>query len=1780
MPTNSRYPAGTNPYAPSAASKHPASTRGHRPAGSKAPSQHQSQQILPVRKHIVEDAEVEEFEPPRWRTVMHKKVDFGKFRNSTVLSGRADTITTGYPDFYPSRPGFDQREDVLTEENVKNGFAAKLFISEAAETFSMHGPIHQHLTNGCLNMLVQLGKEVIQKQEDTLPQFTDRSFRIPVRVVWNDSKRLAFLSDLANPQIPLHRLMLGQVPHGFKGIELLDAMYSPSTSGGHNRPSAGASQTLSEPIPVERAVWFIRVLGANEITAHRARTHQTAAASVTVFSPVAATPSSTNTINTPPSLPQGSNDWYTQEFTNIIITWLRGQLAQLALPNTGKAPAKPNTNVKSGGGVLQDAKTRARWVSKWDYSNRLLGELDTKQLLSTRLFAGWLSEHLSHVNLAQLGFLLQVISKHLLDISKHQSSARHCLRAACEKLKELRGSPGKDLLGKVDQALVDIIKTLYTADSDVLLSPATWFQHSALLSSIISPSSLQWDDLQRRNQSLMFTPSAAETSSSPRRQQMEEIRKLDSICENTDMVALANSYFDSSSSACHFPLDLPKIEEKVFNLLNWSMGQFQLGAHRPYAVYTLLKHWYDQHENYQNRQSRPQMVDLFDVVYKWMDTSSAAKDEDNVQAIGITVGELTRRGMFSYGRYLQNLIANGYTARHQRPDGSCVSHHLALLRVLPIFVMAKDLLQQRRISLNGDSLDARKQDEEEEERMIEIHREQIKEYVPEAFGLASYGQSDQLKAQVDYHLPSSTQMTRYLYVYSRFLTAHKAGGILKAHDGQPAMSASVFARVTQVFRQSRGYATIADFIIRALQEAEDPQILDVIIDIIHRDADVWTAMDFWPRLGDKLLDKYHMLEREGKDHERLVDLLRELAVKGKLNEEEEDEVKHLPSSNVQKSEAPIADALEALPHVLSTNKDALAVSVVPALFAQNGDFDLWSSTWWATIVDVILRATVDQRSTLNGTLALHVSSVHAQYGHSFDNCVSGWLSGMTPIARLDVFGKKSSEIITRLLLFLVSQRYLSTMVLLEGMVFPIWKQTSAFALPPRKRLSSKMIQAISSSMDVLAQLLVSPPLSPTLPPLSIEESIITQASRQRVLQPPNVISLIQNLPVLVVFSQSRLLPEDMSAKIDDCLKRLGGTAEFKTAAFRNLSVLKDAFLAREWSEPGMEQELEGRMVDALKMIMSENTLQSSPKGSLPEYDSSTRFSAWRWTRVVLEMRVEFKTLAARIKAPETTAKEVQEARQTLNQLVQATLERETNAEDVDLLAEVFKGVDCVVTQEILAAGMDKLASLLGQAIGAETETQLEAAVKVIDQLLRLLQSTTSYLSTSGTPQSLLDPSIHSSRHKLLDLLALALQSVERHFSTDWEQSLPHGISPPQPGTLLKVVVELLKFTLGTMAGDGSAGGMGVVGPNFGHLSVCFFRAVMAGQHILDESSAKSMADILAYIVDCTPPQSRSVSQVSLLGETVSPHIQNTLASFPDLTAALPHLSPVPRSMSLVSLDASAVDNTKDSIHINGDAYDLESAMPLDDRKWEMFDYLGPSRKVCGPQDMYLASNPLRDQSSIPVSLFRPRMTRDAPPDSGEVRGNKDDELPEDGEVPATALPSPVEEDPGKGKPWERFASERNVGDGLSGEVTGARQLATRLFAVVDDISGEGRGEQESGEPLEKKKKVTIGRKEKKGSGSSKDPIAFDDANSEESGSEAPAAKKSKTSKSAASASVAGSDATAPVNGAGGSATLGKAPARKSTGGKTTSKKAAAGKNTKEVTEDKPKAKRRRKSAMD
>lgn len=76
---------------------------------------------------------------------------------------------------------------------------------------------------------------------------TPTTFRVPPRVTLTDQKREQYLRDLANPSQSLRRLARG-VPHGIKGRQLLE-------------------QVCNKNVPINRAIWFIRVISVNELRA-------------------------------------------------------------------------------------------------------------------------------------------------------------------------------------------------------------------------------------------------------------------------------------------------------------------------------------------------------------------------------------------------------------------------------------------------------------------------------------------------------------------------------------------------------------------------------------------------------------------------------------------------------------------------------------------------------------------------------------------------------------------------------------------------------------------------------------------------------------------------------------------------------------------------------------------------------------------------------------------------------------------------------------------------------------------------------------------------------------------------------------------------------------------------------------------------------------------------------------------------------------------------------------------------------------------------------------------------------------------------------------------------------------------------------------------------------------------------------------------------------------------------------------------------------------------------
>ena len=174
----------------------------------------------------------------------------------------ADRFRTGFSDFYPWRG--NHVEDTVTDTQARNGQYDKLFVgksnvhaglpsqtelvltalqNEQASAKSTLAPAFKQRTG--LTTLSSLMLTIMDKRQQCSRLSTASTFKPPPRVTLPDSRREAWLRDLANPVVPLRKLSR-TIPHGLKGPQLLD-------------------QCSSKAIPAARAVWFVRCVGANEL---------------------------------------------------------------------------------------------------------------------------------------------------------------------------------------------------------------------------------------------------------------------------------------------------------------------------------------------------------------------------------------------------------------------------------------------------------------------------------------------------------------------------------------------------------------------------------------------------------------------------------------------------------------------------------------------------------------------------------------------------------------------------------------------------------------------------------------------------------------------------------------------------------------------------------------------------------------------------------------------------------------------------------------------------------------------------------------------------------------------------------------------------------------------------------------------------------------------------------------------------------------------------------------------------------------------------------------------------------------------------------------------------------------------------------------------------------------------------------------------------------------------------------------------------------------------------
>ncbi|EKM53974.1 uncharacterized protein PHACADRAFT_196411 [Phanerochaete carnosa HHB-10118-sp] len=1213
-----------------------------------------------------------ESQPPKWLPKAHGSADLG------------------YVSFFPPRP--DQEEDILTVSNVKDGFQQPPVVP--AETYTARDTVKPRLsTENALSELEDLMAQIFARKAENVPPIPPSSFKLPSRVTMNDAKREAWFTDLANPNVPLHKLSKS-VPHGAKGHDLLDLLQQNN-------------------VAIPRAVWFLRVFGGNETAGLRNR-------------------------------PQYIPTQYSVDWANVVCGYLKKQLTEIALP---MAP-RPGLNVKqSFKGVLSDQASRDRWVSRFTYSLSLLRVFYAEGMVDHRTFLAWVVQQCGTCNLAQLGFVIRLADEYLDGMLVCHALVRPLVEACTVRLSEIRSATVRDHLDNVEHTLKAVLLRCLLGLRDGFVNPRLWAQHSLLFEEVlrehISRTSSEsrnsrgtpalndsflaaYEDVKRRNDAMLFRnipPRVLGSLSSA----LSDIKLLNSLSCTSSMESCP--FFDGILDPS------PAFVRKLDILLTWSVTPLQYGDHRPHAAASLLRLWRDRAEERAARRERESPADdVQDHLFDWLDTSEVAGEDNSLASVALLFDQFVKNGLFDYGQYIQHLIARGEQGLSF--TDTTPSRHRRFLQWIPLHSSSSPLISQRKVALYG--LRVRETPEDRKEREI---RRQIRAVLPELFG----GEvPDQAVASVDIaaQVPGIFTATRFeqvrlfrgwlLPVLKKAVSAHTKGT-----EYPPALRA--YCTAVTVMARSRHYGIILELTLFALEHAMSNEFLLAILQTLRQHVEVWGCMNKMKDIEEALYATHNFWKTRGVQSRDLLTLL--FAID---NGQHLDQVTRaqLIADHEQFIRAfhPVGERPVVVPAVLP--EILLLVTdpnpETPSILANSLWYKYRSAPDWAwkvwdnTVASLRQIPSMIEDPAGRRSCALRYSTflihVDRHLATGLDEHVLGWLrgSGKNEVAALST---ETWDLFVVVLLHLASSNALAVTSLLEGLVYPAW-QTASTLSSPQQGASMEIILPVVN--DLCTRLLLIDGTDSEVPPLDFLQYHGLQTGRRDVYRGPYFAALVKIIPTLVLLEHNINIPEHLRQGCGVLRVALCSSSVFRMGTFRELDTVHDAFQA-VLANPEVPEEKHEPLIAALKLIFNEG--QQEVADPYPGWGTLSSFlSPWKLAATSIELRFTMRQFNEALQRPAYKDR----AERSLSKLAITLFGQGMDSEQADFVAEMIRGVNPVVVGKFVNAGLQRIAEILKEGTPLQITEDLHRNVGKAGKVLRLLTNLVEPMrapaSTTSLPQ--------------------------------------------------------------------------------------------------------------------------------------------------------------------------------------------------------------------------------------------------------------------------------------------------------------------------------------------------------------------------------------------------------------------------------------------------------------
>ncbi|KAF7301177.1 Med12 domain-containing protein [Mycena indigotica] len=1413
----------------------------------------------------------------------------------------------GYIGFHPPRPGQD--EDVLTTDNIRKGFSPPQVVP--AERFSAQEEVSALIrSKDALHNLEKLVQDVFARRTDNVALIPTSTFRMPTRVTLNDSKRQAWFADLANPEVPLAKLGKS-VPHGAKGHDLLDLLHS-------------------NQVAIPRAVWFLRVLGANETAGLRNK-------------------------------PSYNPTQYSVDWANVVTNYLKKQLADIALPSAPRLGLNIKQTFK---GVLADTDTRERWISRFSYSLELLRPCYSEGLVDSRTFLVWLVQQMGSSTLAQVGFLVRLAEEYVDGIMKNRSLARPFIDACLSKLAEISSTPTQEFMMSTQTVLRVLLQRVCLALPDAFVSPRMWSTHAALVSEALNESlahdSMEahiaqnsqdiqqllldsFSDIKRRNEAMLFTNLPAHVSAKLRTV-VSDVQSLNSISSKTDLgsVAFFSTQFD----------DISVFKDKLQMLLTWTVTPLQFGDHRPAAAVTLIQNWRDKiGERATRRDFCSPDEFLQEQLFEWLDTSEIAEDSHNLRAVSILYGKLVKAELFSYAGYIQHLIARGEEGLHF--SDTSTSRHRDFLRSIPLWNTTAALTTQRKVTLHG--IRARETVEDLHEREI---RGEIRALLPQLSSHELNGTIDKPSPDVASKCPSLTSASRFEQVR---IFRHWLMPVLRKYFSHPNQEqvestpqlVNCFAVCTELMVHTKCFHSVLELSLCALQRSTTVELLTAVIDTLYRFGCIWNCMNVMGTIANALFAAHKRWKKtRGGEFRALLNALVDFDGGRFLDEISRAQVDAditsftlalQPQPNLP--EPTIPDVLPEILLLLEDPRDEAPSNLASGLWIRYRVSPDWALKVWDNVVAGVRQIPYMHtepdgqraRAVRYGVFLWHINE-HLPRG--LDDQVLKWFlgSGKNEVGGL---GADAWTVLTTVLLHLAINGALQATTILEGLIYPTWQLGATVSSSQEGQSRQVLLHAINSLFE---QLLFQHDVGNET--MTLLESQRMQTRRQAVYEDPHFSLLITTIPLLVSLESNGYLSQDIRAAFTSLRLTLSSHHNFRQAAFGNLDAIRETF-NQSLAEDELDDNRAKVMVAALRELLSESSEDAAIELSTWP-DVTSLLSPWKLTATAIELQFLLRHMgrALSCEGAHTAAAQV-----SLDKLILMIFHHSMTSEQAYFVAQMARGTEGVVAAKFINNGLKRVTEIL-HGVDMTSSKSLGDGFERTEELLRVIAYVAEPLRTSGSLLPSLDSVIQDEFFSILSEKFVQVdQALKEHPSDDiLQEKLTHtAIS----------LSRLLQFHLGfpfswTARIKESSSSL---------LSTILGLVIMHGSGtMLDLGAYSLLIDTLYYLLDELVHNSRTSATFDPFAH--APHVlpSDIPADFPreyrnQVQALLRHLPPP----ALVSqLATSLRDSSGGFTH-----------SPVHNRPWEWIENLGEPNPVGDDKPQSV-----RNSGSVSLELFAARLTGD------------------------------------------------------------------------------------------------------------------------------------------------------------------------------------------------------------